>query len=81
MTEWQAYYRISPWDADRIEYLLAEFMVLYANCHRSKRGRKYKLNDFLMFMKKSQAEQEDEEFDRIFNETRRRIYGETTNSN
>ena len=56
-------------------------MVLYANCHRSKRGRKYKLNDFLMFMKKSQAEQEDEEFDRIFNETRRRTYGETTNSN
>ena len=34
-----------------------------------------------MFMKKSQAEQEDEEFDRIFNETRRRNYGETINSN
>jgi hypothetical protein len=55
-------------------------MVLYANCHRRKNGRKYKLNDFLMFMKKSEAEMEDAEFDRIFNETRRRNYGETTNS-
>lgn len=67
ITEWQAYYNISPWDMDRIEYHFAAFMRLYASAHRRKGTAQPKFEDFLMFLAKSDEEKEAEDFDRFFN--------------
>ena len=66
ITEWQAYYRISPWDGDRTEYLIASFMQLYAACHKKKGAAKPKLDDFLIFLRKTEEQKEQEEFDAFF---------------
>ena len=65
ITEWRAYYEISPWDMDRTEYLFASFMQLYASAH-SRKGARPKLDDFLLFLRKTDEQREQEAFDRFF---------------
>ena len=66
ITEWQAYYRISPWDGDRTEYLIASFMQLYACAHRKPGTAKPDIDNFLMFLRKTDEQKEEEAFDKFF---------------
>lgn len=70
ITEWQAYYRISPWDSDRTEYLIAHFMQLYSSAHRKQGAEMPKLEDFLYFLRKTDEQKNEEAFDEFFNSHR-----------
>ena len=70
ITEWQAYYNISPWDGDRTEYMIASFMQLYASAHRKSGTAKPELDDFLLFLRKTGEQKEAEAFDNFFNSHR-----------
>jgi hypothetical protein len=66
ITEWEAYYRISPWDGDRTEYMIASFMQLYASAHRKPGSARPELDSFLMFLRKTDEEKEEEAFNKFF---------------
>lgn len=70
ITEWRAFYKISPWDYDRIEYLFAGFEQLYASAHRRKGSAAPGIEKFLMYLKPSEEQQEQKDFDDVFSSLR-----------
>lgn len=47
LSEWMAYTRLEPLPADRAEYMAAVIATTFANAHRKKNARPFKLSDFL----------------------------------
>lgn len=72
ITEWEAFYRLEPFTADRIEYMMSYFMAIYANVNRPKSRKAFTPDKFLMFLGQNrQAEDQDAarertQFERFF---------------
>jgi len=48
LSEWIAYYNIEPFGQDRMELMLAQLTAVLANANRGKKGRPFRVGDFLI---------------------------------
>lgn len=47
LDEWKAFYRISPFGDERADWRAAQLSCMFANVHRGKGSRTFKLKDFV----------------------------------
>jgi hypothetical protein len=57
--QWTCFNQVSPWTPDRQDILFAKLEMLLAQIHCGKKGKKYKLKDFLINWDKKQQSVED----------------------
>ena len=50
--EWMAFYRMDPWGEERADVRMAQLCAMYANVNKGKRGKQYKIEDFMLFAEK-----------------------------
>jgi hypothetical protein len=65
--EWIAYYNLEPFGEIRADWRQAMTSMILANANRGKKGRTYKVKDFMLTDKKKRRQQTPEEMQAMLN--------------